>query len=46
MRVIGANPGKLFSLIILEGLWVAVLGFLIGILISHLVLRLAAEHHI
>ncbi|MEZ5042013.1 MAG: FtsX-like permease family protein [Saprospiraceae bacterium] len=35
MRVMGAGPGKLFRLIILEGIVLAVLGYLIGILISH-----------
>ncbi|MEP7320338.1 MAG: FtsX-like permease family protein [Saprospiraceae bacterium] len=43
MRVMGANPGSLFSLIIYEGLIVAVLGFILGILMSHLVLQFSAE---
>lgn len=43
MRVMGATPGTLFSLIILEGLLVAVMGFLIGVLLSHIVLQISAE---
>jgi putative ABC transport system permease protein len=35
MRVMGASGTKLFSMIILEGLLVAVFGFLLGTLISH-----------
>ncbi|MFT4759244.1 MAG: putative ABC transport system permease protein, partial [Saprospiraceae bacterium] len=36
MRVMGATPGKLFVLIILEGLLLAALGYILGILLSHL----------
>ncbi|MEM6966736.1 MAG: FtsX-like permease family protein [Bacteroidota bacterium] len=36
MRVMGASPGKLFFLIVLEGLLLAVLGYIIGIVLSHL----------
>ncbi len=36
MRVMGASPGKLFLLIILEGLLLAIIGYALGILISHL----------
>ena len=36
MRVMGATPGKLFALIILEGLLLAILGYIIGIILSHL----------
>lgn len=35
MRVMGASPGKLFTLIVLEGLLLALLGFVVGILLSH-----------
>lgn len=35
MRVMGAKPAKLFSLIVLEGLLLAIIGFAIGILLSH-----------
>lgn len=35
MRVMGATPNTLFSLIIMEGLLLAILGFVIGILLSH-----------
>lgn len=36
MRVMGATPTKLFFLIILEGLLLAVIGYVIGIILSHL----------
>jgi len=35
MRVMGSSPGKIFMLIIMEGLLLAALGFAIGILLSH-----------
>lgn len=35
MRVMGASPARLFVLIILEGLLLAVLGYLAGIALSH-----------
>ncbi len=35
MRTLGASPWKLFFLIITEGLILAVLGYLLGILLSH-----------
>jgi len=35
MRVMGAKPTKLFSLIVLEGLLLAIIGFALGILLSH-----------
>jgi len=35
MRVQGASPGKLFSMIILEGLLLAFVGYLLGILLAH-----------
>ena len=36
MRVMGASRGKVFALIILEGLILATLGYLIGIALSHI----------
>lgn len=42
MRVQGARPTQLFVMIIIEGLLVALVGFLIGILISHLGMELMA----
>lgn len=35
MRVMGSSPGKIFTLIVLEGLLLAVLGYIIGIVLSH-----------
>lgn len=35
MRVMGATPSTLFVLVILEGLLLAILGYGIGILLSH-----------
>ncbi len=43
MRVMGATPGRLFSLIILEGLIIAVVGYLIGLLTAHLVLYFSSD---
>lgn len=36
MRVMGATPTKLFILIIVEGLLLAIIGYVIGIILSHL----------
>ncbi|WMX16927.1 FtsX-like permease family protein [Aureispira sp. CCB-E] len=36
MRVMGATPSKLFIMIVLEGLLVAVFGLLLGLLVSHI----------
>jgi putative ABC transport system permease protein len=41
MRVSGAGPGKLFQMIIGEGLWIAVLGLVIGLGIGHMGMSLA-----
>ncbi len=35
MRVMGARPSRLFLLIILEGLLLAILGYILGIFLSH-----------
>lgn len=43
MRSMGARPVTLFSLIILEGLIIAILGYLLGMFLSHLVLYLSAD---
>ncbi len=36
MRVMGGSPGTLFRLILLEGLLLAVMGYVLGIVLSHL----------
>ncbi len=43
MRVMGSSPSKLFALIILEGLILAVLGYLIGIILSHIGMEVLAK---
>ena len=43
MRTLGASPGRLFLLIILEGLVLAVLGYLLGILLSHAGIEIGAR---
>ena len=43
MRVMGASPSQLFLLIILEGLILAALGYLIGILLSHYGMEILAK---
>ena len=43
MRVMGAGPGKLFILIILEGLILAIISFILGILVSHLAMFFMSE---
>ena len=43
MRVMGASPGKLFSLIVLEGLLLAFIGFVIGIALSHIGMEVLAN---
>ncbi|MGH1336360.1 MAG: FtsX-like permease family protein [Aureispira sp.] len=42
MRVQGARPTQLFTMIIVEGILVALVGFLIGITISHLGMEIMA----
>jgi putative ABC transport system permease protein len=44
MRVMGASPAKLFGLIILEGLILAVLGYIIGIALSHIGMEILAKY--
>lgn len=43
MRTLGASPGKLFVLIIIEGVILAGLGYLLGIFLSHAGLELGAR---
>ncbi|MDX1407732.1 MAG: FtsX-like permease family protein [Saprospiraceae bacterium] len=40
MRVSGASPGKLFLMIVLEGLLLAMIGYIIGIALSHIGMEL------
>ncbi len=44
MRVMGASRGKLFMLIIIEGLILAFIGYLIGILLSHIGMSVLAGY--
>jgi len=44
IRVLGAGRIKVFALIILEGLILAVIGFAIGTLLSHVGMELVAKH--
>lgn len=44
MRVMGASPGKLFFLIILEGMVLAFFGFLVGLIISHVGMEVLASY--
>lgn len=44
MRVMGATKDKLFILIILEGLILAVLGYVIGIILSHVGMEILARY--
>jgi len=43
MRVMGASRSKLFTLIVLEGLLLAVLGYLAGIALSHIGMEILAN---
>jgi putative ABC transport system permease protein len=44
MRVMGATPGKLFILILLEGLMLAILGYIIGAALGHFGMEVLAGH--
>ena len=44
MRVMGSSPTKIFSLIVLEGLILAILGYLIGIALSHIGMEVLAKY--
>ena len=43
MRVSGAGPGKILWMIIGEGLWIAILGVIIGLILGHLGMTLAGN---
>ncbi|NRB53621.1 MAG: FtsX-like permease family protein, partial [Saprospiraceae bacterium] len=43
MRVMGASPGKLFFLIVLEGLLLAGIGYVLGIVMSHVSMGMIAN---
>lgn len=44
MRVMGSSPGRLFVLIVLEGLLLAAIGYVIGIALSHFSMELLAGY--
>ena len=44
MRVMGASRGTLFFLIILEGVLLAILGYILGILLSHVSMEVLASY--
>jgi putative ABC transport system permease protein len=44
MRTLGASKGKLFSLIILEGLILTLIGTIIGIALGHGILQLTSNY--
>lgn len=44
MRVMGSSPGRLFVLIVLEGLLLALIGYVIGILLSHVSMEVLAGY--
>lgn len=44
MRVMGASPSKLFMLIVLEGLVLAIFGFLLGLIMSHIGMEVLASY--
>lgn len=43
MRTLGASPGKLFRLIIFEGLLLAVFGYILGIILSHVGIEMIGQ---
>jgi putative ABC transport system permease protein len=43
LRVGGAGPGKLFVMIISEGMWIAILGLVLGLFAGHLGMNLAGS---
>jgi len=43
IRVLGGSPSKLFLLIILEGIILAIISFLVGILLSHVAMWIMAD---
>lgn len=43
MRISGAGPGKIFSMITAEGLWISLLGLILGLLLGHAGMTLAGN---
>lgn len=43
MRISGASPFRLFQLIVIEGVWIATLGLLLGLCIGHIGMQLAGQ---
>lgn len=44
MRINGAGPAKIFQMIIGEGMWIAILGLIFGLLIGHAGMSLAGSY--
>lgn len=44
MRVMGASPVALFTLIVMEGLAIAVIGYILGVLACHLVMYFSSDY--
>lgn len=44
MRVMGAGPGRLFFLLIIEGIFLSLMGFLLGMLLSHVGMGVLARY--
>ena len=44
MRTLGASKGKLFNIVLLEGLTITIVGGLIGLLLAHLALYYISNH--
>ena len=43
LRVAGGGPSKIFEMILIEGLWIALLGLALGLLLGHLSMHFAGS---